>query len=101
MQLASDPAAKPPPPDCVFVAAPAVPSAVCLFPLNPVSSSRTAMLYRVPVCGSTGERSFGGSNTRTEHMNMLRAGAFQPVAACGNELLNLRNSLAAACRSLG
>lgn len=39
MQLASDPAAKPPPPDCIFVAAPVVPSAVCLFPSNPGRAS--------------------------------------------------------------
>ncbi len=98
MQLASDPAAKPTLPDRVLEAAPVVPFSVCTFSLNPEFTF--ARRSGAPARRERDGR-FPGGSTEIEYMNELLEEFPQPVAACGDDRFNVRNSLAAACRSLG
>lgn len=104
MQLASDAAAKPPSPDRVFEAASVVPSSFCSASQNPefpvtsrngaVSAPIGAHRRNTPV-----GRSFFRSGS-TGLMSKLWVEVPQPVAQSGDERLNVRNSLVAACRCL-
>ena len=81
MQLAPDPAAKPPSPDRVSETALVVPSPVCSFSSNPEFIFTRSN-------GTPGRLESGGRSS--EHMNKLSAEVRRPVAASGDERLNVR-----------